>query len=442
MTSRCPDGPVSPRRAGSIVILGIVAVVAMAAARGQESEPSLPWPFALAQQPFEQLGNRGYAPATFGLLEREDEAADLGPLQSMVPDLLAAALVAVGEHEEARRRDAVLRDLLGTTRRDEPPSFDGFTARPAVETILGLARGRRVVMFNEEHRSSRQRAFLHRLLEGLAAEGFTHLACETLAEDEALIERGYPIVASGTYSRDPIYGELLRRAVALGFHLSRYEATAEQRVGDPDPLASANRREAAQAGNLARLLEDESVRVVVFAGRHHIGEAADEWTPMASVLKSETGLDPLTVDLMLMEELARPELEHPARRAALEAGLLATGPVVLFDPSTRPYTPLPGSLDLAVFFPDSVAVAGRPDWLALGGLRRPVAPELDLAVLDGPALLQAIVEGEDEQRAVPADQVIVRPGEPPRPLLLREGRYLLRLLDRDGEVVWRGRTEV
>ncbi|MHC5212374.1 MAG: hypothetical protein ACYTG2_16795 [Planctomycetota bacterium] len=219
-----------------------------------------------------------------------------------------------------------------------------------------------------------------------------------------------------------------------------------------DPLARTNRREVGQAENLAALLADETARVVVFAGRHHISEESGEWTPMGSVLKARTGIDPLTVDLMIMEELTRPEHEHPARRAAIAAGLVGDVPAVLFDDAGEPYSALPGALDMVVFFPAAKDVAGRPDWLHLNGLRRPVAPELDvepasellgiLDALDGPTLLQALVGGEDEQLAVPADQVVIEPGEARKPLLLRDGAYMLRLVDAEGEIHWRGRVEV
>ncbi len=445
-----PTAPRPVRRHRLLAWASPVLVAALVGTAPSASAQGAPWPYVLSKEPYARLGNRGYAPAVFGLLERADDAADLGPMASTLPDVLGTQLCYVGEHDAALEQDARLRALLGTHASPGSPALDGWAARPAVAELLERVRGRRVVMFNEEHRSSRQRAFLHELLAGLRAEGFTHLACETLQEGEALVERGYPVLGSGTYSRDPVFGDLLRRAVELGFTPVPYEVTPEQlAAGGPavaaDPLASTNLREAAQAENLAALLEDETARVVVFAGRHHIGEGEGDWTPMGARFAELTGVDPLTVDLMLMEERARPEDEHAARRAAREAGLLVDEPVVLVDGTGRLFTALPGVLDLVVLFPDAGRLAGRPDWLGLGGLRRPVVPE-GLPSHDGAALLQALVEGEDPEAAVPADQVVVRPdagnGRPPPTLLLRDGAYLLRLLDRDGEVVWTGRVEV
>lgn len=442
----------SPARAAALG-LAAVALLTLAPAGRAQQPMGLPWPISVPRQAFAEHGSRGYAPALFGLLARRDEAADLGPMANMLPDNLAAQLTFAGEHALALEQDATFRDLLPASSDGPAPDLGELTARPAVDAILEWAHDRRVVMFNEEHRSARQRAFLHLLLADLRAQGFTHLACETLQEDEALVRRGHPTVDSGSYSRDPVYGELLRRAVELGFQLVRYEASGAQLSGGdgpPDPLAQANRREAAQAENLARVLSDDDARLVVFAGRHHISEGGGEWTPMASLLAADTGLDPLTVDLMLMEPRARAELEHSARRAAVEAGLLGDATsadeparaVVLVDGDGRAFTSLPGSLDVVVFLPDAREVSGRPEWLLLGGLREVTQAPDDLPALDGPALLQALVVGEDPERAVPADQLVVWPGDAPRPLLLRPGRYTLRLLDAGGQIAWSGALEV
>lgn len=411
---------------------------------GPLTAQQLPWPFSLSREPYQELGNRGYAVAALGLLEREHEAGDLGPMQSVVPDLLAAELVHVGAHRQARLRDAAFRDLLGHPPTPWEGSLDDWRARPVREVLAGLWSDRRVVLFNEEHRSARQRALLHGLLDDLAAAGFTHLACETLAHDAGLHERGHPTVADGTYSRDPVYGALLRRALELGLAVVPYEATAAQRAGaDPtDPLAATNRREQAQAENLAALLEDPAVRLVVLAGRHHIVESGGgDWTPMGGLLAELAGVDPLSVDLMLMEQRARPDLEHPARRAALAAGLLGDEPVVLVDGAGAPFTTLPGGLDLVVFLPDEGDLSGRPDWLTLGGTRRPV-PVAPPAV-SAAHLLQALHAGEDQELSVPADQVLVLPGEEDEPtLLLAPGAYVLRLLDGEGQVVWQAEQRV
>ncbi len=419
----------------------IVLLTLVAGARPEDvAPPQRPWPLLLSSEPFARLGNKAYLPSTLDLLAREPEWESLGEMKWIVPDILGTVLNYVGEHAAARERDARMMAQFGGGRgKSAAPDLSSFTAKPAVAEILAAAHGRRVVMFDEEHRSSEQRAFLHRVLEGLRKDGFTHLACETLAEDAALEKRGWPTVDSGTYSRDPVYGDLLRRAVALGFHIAKYEADDEvsrPRPDDKSPTDPTNRRERSQAENLAKLLADPSARVVVFAGRHHISEAeGGEWTPMAGIFKQLTSVDPLTVDLFVLVDPSRRADAHPAWRAAVDAGLVKDEPVVLVGADGACFSALPGSIDLFVFQPPLRFVEDRPAFLSCGGLREPFWPELDVDALDEPVIVQALFSGEDDS-AVPADQVIARKGERMTPLLLRAGNYRVRALDRAGVVKW------
>jgi hypothetical protein len=421
--------------AGVLVVAGRVQDVAV---------PDVPWPVEAASKPFQELGNRGYLAAWLGLSERAAATPDLGDAAPLVPDFLGTIAPWIGEHAAALEQRAKLMDVLGTPARGAGarPDFAGWRAEPAVDAVLRLARDRRVVMFDEEHLSSRERAFMHLLLEGLREAGFTHLACETLAEDRALNERGHPVMTSGYYAKDPLYGDLLRRADALGFTFAMYEAPPEEARPRPDDTSrndATNRREVAQAKKLATLLDDPSARVVVFAGRHHISEAKPaepgDWTPMAGVFAELTGVDPLTVDLIVLTERGRAIDDHPAWLEAQDEGFLKDRPVMLFDANGDAYSALRGSIDAMVFFPRTRMVDGRPDWLELGGLRKRVWPVPESVVASEVVLMQAIVAGEGGD-AVPMDQVVIGPGHERVPLLLRSGEYVVRVVDRRGVVMW------
>lgn len=435
----------APSSASSFV--AVIAVVGAALASGDDPPigvPDVPWPVEAASKPFQELGNRGYLAAWLGLSERAAATPDLGDAAPLVPDFLGTIAPWIGEHAAALEQRAKLMTVLGTPPRGAGarPDFAGWRAEPAVDAVLRLARDRRVVMFDEEHLSSRERAFMHLVLEGLREAGYTHLACETLAEDRALNERGHPVMTSGYYSKDPLYGDLLRRADALGFTFAMYEASPEEarpRPDDASPNDATNRREVAQAKNLAKLLDDPSTRIVVFAGRHHISEARavepGDWTPMAGVFADLTGVDPLTIDLIVLTERGRAVDDHPAWLEAQDEGFLTDHPEILFDAAGVPYTALPGMIDAMVFFPRTRLVDGRPDWLELGGLRKRVWPMPESVVADEVVLMQAIVAGEGDD-AVPMDQVVLGPGRTRVPLMLRSGEYVVRVVDRTGAVMW------
>jgi len=419
--------------------------------------PSLPWPIAETRAAFDELGERGYLRALMALTEREGDGTEEPMLRSTWLDVLGTHAAYVGEERRASKAgdqafpreqadfasDQALVEFLGSV---EP--------EPAVAALVAAAEGRRFVMLNEEHRSSRQRAFAHRLLEPLRAAGFTHLALETLMEDSAaLAARGYPTVTSGIYTRDPLLGDLVRRALELGFVVVGYEAPVAERMPRPDdtsPLDAINRREAGQARRLfdQTLAQDPDARVLVYAGRDHIAEAeADGWTPMGMLLARLAKSDPLSVSLLAMTEHSDLVYERKEYRAVEAAGWLEQGPVVLRNLDGTLWSEAPTALDVQVFLPRTRAAHGRPDWVSLDGSRTPVAvadlvERARTAAVTGsesqseaaPLLVQALFAGETES-PVPADQSIAWPSEPAPHLLLRPGRYTVRVLDREGNVV-------
>ena len=87
------------------------------------------------------------------------------------------------------------------------------------------ARNERVVMINEAHDKPLHRAFTLSLLAGLYQEGFRYLAMEML--------NNYPghsltrvNTRTGYYTGEPVAGELVRGALALGYTLVSAEDTA------------------------------------------------------------------------------------------------------------------------------------------------------------------------------------------------------------------------
>jgi hypothetical protein len=100
----------------------------------------------------------------------------------------------------------------------------GFESQDAMEAILELASQRQVLMINEAHHGPLHRAFTLRLLEGLYRKGFRYFAAETLASKDAQLQpRGYPTLRSGYYLAEPMYADLVRTALRLGYQVVPYE---------------------------------------------------------------------------------------------------------------------------------------------------------------------------------------------------------------------------
>ena len=396
-------------------------------------------------------GPGGQLAAVVALEAAAGKYAD-GPMRDMWLDVLATRLIFVGDHKKAAELNtkayAAMRPKGAVS---DGAELKGYEPRPAVETIVKLAEGRRVLMLNEEHRSSRERAFAHELLEPLRQAGFTHLALETIDNAEAVTDRKYPLAGDGFYTNDPILADLVRRAAEMGMGIVQYEADFEEMPKDldpNDPTAQTNWRERKQAENLAAFLKaNPEARLIVWSGRHHMsedeaGEAGQDagpvWTPMGGIFRTLTGIDPLTVDLMVLNEMAAPEAEHRTYRWAVEQGLV-TGPTVFVNDEGRPWTPLAGAVDAGVFFPRTEWTRGRPAWLEMGGVRLGIRTDLSQSLAERPAPGRPLVVearlAEEAADAVPLDRVIWREGEFP-PLFVRLGyTYEIVVKDPEGKVL-------
>ncbi|HQR09120.1 MAG TPA: hypothetical protein PLN21_20025 [Gemmatales bacterium] len=381
--------------------------------------------------------------------------------KQMYSQFLAAEASFIGRHQEA----LALMDL-GSSKRPPASNTDTLNAyepKDAVEAVLAEAQKHQIVMVNEAHHAARHRAFATLLLEGLKKQGFTYFAAETFGSSESLggeemttlAQRGYPTLKTGYYTNEPVFGNLVRTAMQLGFTPIAYEHVQKTRrtpaKDDEGRMQQINEREEGEAQNLKTRIfdKDPKAKVVVFAGYSHISKAPfqrmvngklAEQAWMAAKLKKLTGIDPLCVDQTEMMEKSKPDFEHPAYRLALDKGKVpGDRPVVLHDAKTRKYFVPPTAedrLDMVVFHPRDRYEDGRPVWLRLGGLRKP----LRIARLPQPAndeslLVQAFVKKEDVKTSVPIDQQEYCSADPKPVLLLPKGEYCIRVIDKGRKIV-------
>jgi hypothetical protein len=372
----------------------------------------------------------------------------------MLDQMLAAEEAAVGRHREAMRlMDSVFRTFAASKPDTE---LNGHAPRDAVEVILEQSARHQVVMINEAHHVPRHRAFAALLLAGLRKQGFRYFAAETFDHDDmtALAKRGYPTLKTGYYCREPVFGDLVRHAVRLGYIPIAYEHRFDKpsaRPSGPEGVArQIAEREEGQVKNLkVRIFDkDPKARVIVFVGYSHARKVPDvserggkkaETKWMAARVKERTGIDPLSVDQTTVMEHVKLECEHPAYRLAVAKKKVSDRPVVLFDAKAGRYYVPPadrGAFDLVVFHPRDVDRDGRPAWLRMGGYREEVkVKEIPLASKGGSLLVQAFAKGEDSATAVPVDQVEYASGEAGPVLLLPKGSYVVRVVDAAGKVV-------
>ncbi len=328
---------------------------------------------------------------------------------------------------------------------DDAPSplAAGWQMQDARDAIARLAKGRQVVLFNEAHNVPLTRTLTVAMLATLRAEGFNYFAVETLyGDDHALAKRGYVTADSGFYTREPIYAEMVRTALKLGFTVVAYES---------DQPGTADERERAQARNLYERVfrHDPKARLVVNAGYAHIQESGAYLggRSMAQYLQQLDGIDALTVEQTMLIPHPKATQDHPWYTAVMAAHH-ADEPFVFVDHDGKPWSLRPG-YDVSVFFPPPRMRRERPTWLSLWGLRRPYFVSGDTACAQRwPCLVEALPANEGDD-AVAADRLLFDPPPNPPPLhdrvrplrgattgelYLRPGDYRLRITGADGRI--------
>lgn len=301
-------------------------------------------------------------------------------------------------------------------------------ALPAAATIARAARDRRLVMINEAHHDPHTRELVLQLLPRLRALGFDHFAAEALIENgKTLAQRGYPITSSGTeYLHEPLYGEIVREALKLGYTLVPY-----------DPTDATPDRDLAQAENLYQrvFLHHPKARLFVLTGYAHIDKAPGELgpvTPMAMRLQALTGIEPLSIDQTTFREI-RPEPPHSIYRWVVAAWQPHAPVVLQVQGEDQPWSSDPKRYDISVILPPAQG-RGRPDWLTLDGARHPYPIGTDLCANVVPCVVAARYAGETAD-AIAADRYAFFSAPGRSRLYLRPGTYQLRANGVDGRTL-------
>ena len=333
--------------------------------------------------------------------------------------------------------------------------LNGYTAVDAQQAVLAAASDHQAIFINEAHHVPMDRAFTLSLLRGLYARGFRYFAAETLtARDTDLKKRGYPTRNTGYYTDEPVFGDLVRTAIRIGYKIIPYEYEGTRLS---NPVAAQNQRERGEAQNLYNRIfkNDPKAKVLVHAGYAHIAKSTFtmDFTPGAMASQTASGeatmmalwfqrinkIVPFSVDQTSMMEHSTPARESGYYQAAIADNLLQEAPIILRNKAghyfVRPDDP--SAYDLIVFHPRVQYEFGRPTWLSLNGTRQAYALPGDLGIpANTSALVQAFYENEPAASAIPVDQVEIKPGLNPLPsLMLPAGRFHLRVVSGAGPVL-------
>jgi hypothetical protein len=388
--------------------------------------------------------------AQYQVMRRAYAADDQPAFRVIFGQYLSWYQTFIGDYKDAETSFSIPQRALP----DDAPSpltIPGEHPVEAVTYIPQLVRNSRVVFLNEAHNIALTRTLTVRLLKPLRKEGFNTLAVETLNRRDmtALAKRGYPTAASGYYTREPIYAEMVRTALKLGYKVVAYEADRDQ---------SGNAREAQQAENLCKILKDDpTARLVVNAGYQHIQKLGKflGTQSMAEHFIKDSGIVPLSVEQTILIPHQDGSMDHPDYDAIINA-LHPAQPIVFVGKNGKPWSLRPG-YDVSVIFPEEHFRLGRPTWLGLWGLRVPYPVYGNVCHDHYPCMVSARYEDEGDD-AIPADRMVLDPvpemtiddiqvnagmaGTRLGELYLRPGHYRLFARDQNGALLMRKAVSV
>jgi hypothetical protein len=227
-------------------------------------------------------------------------------------------------------------------------------------------------------------------------------------------------VLTGHYTCEPIGGELVRKAISLGFTLIAYE--------DSNYSHTVNQREYTQADNIYKvLIKDPAAKILVHAGDKHIeeGAASEDRIPMAAYFKIVSGIDPLTIDQTFLTEQSTSEYGSAVYNYYTKKNAFVTPIAILKNEQTKDIFDF-SLCDIYIMHPPTKYRNGRPTWNAMNGLKQETAIQPIYQTL---FFVQAFYEKEYQEKIVgklvPADQTYITAPDGYYYLYLHKGRYQL-----------------
>lgn len=304
---------------------------------------------------------------------------------------------------------------------------EGYNIFSAKEYIINQSRNSEIVILNEAHHNNSHKVFAESLLAGLYKNGYRLLFLETLSNgklaDTSLNKRKYPVVSSGFYSRNPQFGNFIRKALDIGFEIYPYETTAVPGSIDED------QRERDQANNIVKILENfPDYKALIYVGYGHNieGQMIGWGKTMAQLVKELTDNDPLTISQDRFTEKSSKILSPP-----ILAELDLIEPSILLDKNKLPYKTSNDNswTDITVFHPLTKYKYEKPNWLFYDE-KKVVPIDLEKIEIDFPIMLMAYNNNDEiNNEAVPLDIVEIQNKDEKAKLVLNKGKYVVRAIN-------------
>ncbi len=328
---------------------------------------------------------------------------------------------------------------LDTMTYEDSIRFTKYRPIPAKEYLAERLQNEQIVIISEAHQKPQHRVFTAELLEMLYENGFRYLGMEAIMPsitdstkylmDTLLMERGYPINSrlTGGYVREPQMGNLVRKALDLGFMIFGYERTNKD-----------IERDLRQAMNIEKFMNAHpDGKVVIHCGWYHAIESdytkhlrgGKKGNYMAHHLKNRTGIDPLTIyQDVLSEKVLKEESPYYQMIDAEEMSVLVNDKGEVFNGVDEQ-----SHFDILLYHPRTKYIKNRPDWLVkLEGNRFVEIKKQKIKPDQYPVLVEAREVGE--KNSVPLDIIELIDANDETPLVLKKGHYTISITDKNRTV--------
>jgi hypothetical protein len=207
---------------------------------------------------------------------------------------------------------------------------------------------------------------------------------------------------------------------------------------------SATQRDSVQAENLYNVLrKDPQAKIFVLAGYAHISKhVLENYVPMAVAFQKLSGINPLTIDQTDMTEGSNFEYGRLLYQAYTQKFSITSPSIALINNEPVNITNNE-DYDLAIIHPATSYRDGRPDWLALGGLRKVlyIKPPDKKSFLAQAYYRNEVGEKGPDQN-VPADQTYIPTNVLNYLLYLQTGKYIIVFRDKDYKILGKQNVEI
>ena len=299
----------------------------------------------------------------------------------------------------------------------------------------------KIVMINEAHHQPHHRIFTYNYLEELYREGYRYLLLESINHaDSMLNKRKYPVLGKSCLYPEPLYGQMIRRAMNLGFKILSYDyGESDCEYSEIQPFYCANIRELCACKNVQKILmDDPSAKIVIHCGYAHIDKKTnDDWMKLAELIKIMTSINPFTINQTTLMERGSQKCEYHEYQY-LKSNIKLNKTSFLTDSLNRLYSPpsLKGYSDSYLIHPPvNLNENNRPSYLyEMNGVSKYIFNPASISekIKEG-YLVQAF--SLSEVNGVPFDQFIISKTNTSYALYLPHGKYEVRFLNMKGETV-------